>query len=109
MMKCSVMSSPGMTGAVVVSQPVDPPIGSMPPVPKMPPVVMSSKPVPMMSLIGLVQVIVCAEEPFWHTVNRPLLMVIGFLFMSNEMLVAVGVDTDDSIITRNASLNMVQT
>src|SRR5581483_2742447 len=134
MMKWSVTSSPGVTGAVVVSQPVEPP-GILPPAPpswhwppmhaprpKQSAVVMhgnpppppppggSSKPVPAMSLTGCLQFCVCGfDVSLVHTVKKPLFTVTGFLLLSKAMLVGDWNSPCDSCKTRNSSLNIVQT
>src|SRR5258706_5731397 len=132
MMKCSVTISPGVTGEVVVSQPVEPPgipFGApgmlhIPlthdPSPKQsavvvhgnpPPVGGSSKPVPLMSVTGRMQCCVCGfEVSLVHTVKKPLLIVTGFFALSNAMFSgAPGNSPFDSCMTRNSSLNWVHT
>src|SRR5438046_3012134 len=69
----------------------------------------SSKPVPASCDTGCLQFMSYGLVPFWQTVNRPLLTVIGFLPPSNEMLVGDWNSPPDSCSTRNSSLNWVQT
>src|SRR5579871_439979 len=109
MMKWSVTSSPGVTGELVVSQPVEPP-GIEPPKPKPPPGG-SSKPVPEIPETGCLQFCVCGFElSFSQTTKKPLLTVTGFFCMSNAILVRAPPNSAlDSWRTRNSSLNSVQT
>src|SRR5581483_3583158 len=112
-MKCSVTSSPGVTGEVVVSQPVEPPgmlasgggagsngsgIGG------------SSKPVPPISETGRAQCCVCGLVlSLVQTVKNPLLTVIGCFCISNAMFDGDENSACDSCRTKNSSLNSVQT
>ena len=92
MTKCSVTSSPGVIGAVVVSQPVEPPgtVARRPPNRAEAGGLGSRVPLLLPVAADAVQLHRLRLGRVGAHVKKPVLTVIGFFCMSNEMLVAVG-------------------